>query len=182
MLFLIMVRANKTIRILNREKDLKKMGTSANQLNPENVIRSTRTVFDLDTFSEVELVKTASFSPASTAKEALERLGGDAEKFLSIINTGLKTVAVRSLASDSSIPFHKVNEDDSVGEVWSGTPADMKAVNQLQLVLAKTIFGYDKDAPIESKRKSKEDAMEMIRSSEKMKQGLVTNAAPKVAE
>jgi hypothetical protein len=53
----------------------------------------------------------------------------------------------------------------------------MKAVNLLQLTLAKTVFGYDKDKPVAEKRAAKESAMEMIKSSEQMKQGLVNTAS-----
>lgn len=142
----------------------------------QEVIKSNRTIFDLDKFDEVTLIKTATFTPAATASEALTRLGGDADKFLAIINKGLQRVAVESLAGDQSIPFHVVNEDGEIGDVWNGSPADMKAVNALQLALAKNVFGYEKEKPLEAKRAAKDAAMEMIRTSEAMKNGLKTNA------
>lgn len=135
-----------------------------------------RSVFALETMDEVTLVKVTDFKPVETAKEALERLAGDSKAFLEVINSGLADMTRKSLKDDASIAWMQETDEGSLVP-FTGTVADSKAVNNLQLTLAKTVFGYTKDAPIEEKRKAKEDALEMIRGSEKMIEGLQKNAA-----
>src|SRR5271154_5015368 len=120
----------------------------------------TSTVFDLDSMSEVTLIKNVEFAPVTTTAEALHRVGNDAAKFLAIINSGLRDHVRESAKGDSSIPWMQENEDgDTV--TFAGTPADSKAVNSLVLTLAKTIFGYTKDSTVDQKRAAKESAMTM---------------------
>jgi hypothetical protein len=136
----------------------------------------TSSVFDLDTMDEVSLIKTKDFQPAQDAKEAHQRLGGDAEKFLAVINEGLASFEKKAL-KNSSEPWNVQDEDGaSTGKTFSGTPANSKSVNTLVLTLAKTISGYAKDANVEDKRASKESAIEMIRGNEAMKAGLKRSA------
>ena len=139
-------------------------------------MKAQRSVFALDTMDEVTLVKTADFKEVTTAKEALDRLGNDSAKFLEVINTGLEDMARKSLVGDSNIPWMQEAEDGTLSP-FSGTVADQKQVNNLILTLAKTVFGYSKDKTIEERRAAKDDALEMIKSSDKMKEGLQKNAA-----
>lgn len=135
-----------------------------------------RTVFDLDTMSDVLLIKEVAFSPVTNAQEALHRLGNDSSKLLAVINEGLEAEARRSAVSDNSIPY--VQEDEEGNKTpFAGTPADSKAVNSLVLTLAKTIFGYSKDSSPDQKRASKDKAFEMIKANEAIRAGLKENAA-----
>jgi len=140
-----------------------------------STITVTSSVFDLDKMDEVSLIKSTEFSPATSAQEAMQRLGNDPEKFLAAINEGLLTQAKQSLKNDGT-PWTAIDEEGKPVGPFSGTPANSKSVNTLVLTLAKTIFGYTKDASVEEKRASKESALEMIRGNEAMKAGLKRSA------
>lgn len=135
-----------------------------------------KTLFDLDTMSDVTCTKDVPFEPVTTTAEALARLNGDAAKFIQVINDGLETEARAAARNDSSIPWMVEDEDGDKTE-FSGTPADSKAVNGLVLTLAKTIFGYKKESSSEEKRTAKQSAFEMVKSNEAIRNGLKENAA-----
>jgi hypothetical protein len=137
----------------------------------------TSTVFDLDSMSEVTLIKNVEFAPVANTQEALHRVGNDAAKFLAIINDGLRQHVRESAKSDNSIPWLFEDEESGETTAFAGTPADMKAVNSLKLTLAKTIFGYNKDSDVEQKRAAKESALKMIAGNEDIRKGLKENAA-----
>lgn len=136
-----------------------------------------RTGLDLDSFEEKTLIKEVNFVPVKSAKEAVEKLGGDAEKFLRVINEGLESEARRNAIEDSSIPWLEEDEESEEKTVFSGTLADRKVVNGLILNLAKSLFGYKKEIPTEKKRAAKESAMNLIKGNEQMREGLKQNAA-----
>jgi hypothetical protein len=136
----------------------------------------TSSIFDLDSMSDVTLFKNLEFSPVNSTQEALSAVGGDAKKFLAIINEGLRQHVRESAKSDSTIPWMQEQEEGEPTQ-FTGTPADSKAVNSLVLTLAKTIFGYSKDATSEAKSAAKASAMAMISSNEQIKKGLKENAA-----
>jgi hypothetical protein len=148
-----------------------------NKMNPSvKQEKVTSSVFDLDTMSDVTLFKNLEFSPVNSTQEALAAVGGDAKKFLAIINEGLRQHVRESAKSDSSIPWMQEQEDGEPTQ-FGGTPADTKAVNSLVLTLAKTIFGYSKDSTNEAKASAKASAMQMISTNEQIKKGLKENAA-----
>jgi len=136
----------------------------------------TSSVFDLDTMDEISLIKVKDFTPAQSAKEAMDRLEGNADLFLAVINEGLATQEKRALKNDTT-PWQVLDEDGKPTGPFQGTPANAKAVNGLVLSLAKNVFGYAKEQPIEQKRAAKESALDMIRSNEVMKNGLKRSAA-----
>jgi hypothetical protein len=136
----------------------------------------TSSVFDLDSMSDVMLYKEIEFAPVTSTQEALAKVGNDAAKFLAIINSGLRDHVRESAKSDSNIPWMQEVEDGDPVQ-FAGTPADSKAVNSLVLTLAKTIFGYSKDAPPEKKKAAKESAFSMIAANEDIRKGLKENAA-----
>jgi hypothetical protein len=135
-----------------------------------------RTVFDLDTMDEVTLQKVGTFKPVETTQEALHRLANDAAKFLAVINRGLKSEEQQAMVDNSTIAWQIEDEEGKLSD-FSGTPADSKAVNGLVLNLAKSVFGYSKDATVEVKRGAKESAINMIKSTEAIREGLKRNAA-----
>ena len=135
-----------------------------------------RTIFDLDTMEEVTLVKAVNFEPVGSTQEALVRLGNNANKFLEVINRGLKSEEQASAVSNPSIPW-QIEDEDGELSTFEGTPADNKQVNALVLGLAKTVFGYSKDAGTDKKREAKASAIEMIRSNDQIREGLKKNAA-----
>lgn len=135
-----------------------------------------RTVFDLDAFEEVLLVKEVDFAPVSSTEEALARLGNDAAKFLGIINEGLEA-ETRRLAGDNPNDWRTFGDDGEVNGIFEGTVADSKSVNNLVLTLAKTTFGYSKDASKEVKKAAKQSAMALIAATDVIKEGLRKSAA-----
>jgi len=143
-----------------------------------------RTVFDLDSFEDVYLLKEVPFTPATSVEEALKRLGGDSAKLLEAVNDGLLADAKRVAAHDTSIPWMQdVETEDgkTVREQFSGTIADSKVVNGMVLNLAKSVYGYNKAAAAKDKAgktKAKEQAMAFIAGNEVIKNGLKENALP----
>ncbi len=140
----------------------------------------TATIFDLDVCEEVKLVKPFEFKPVGSTQEALARVGNDSARFLEAVNYGLYQEA-REQEREKANGWHTVDEDGETNGEFKGTMADIKKVNQLQLTLAKTVFGYSKDLDSKAKASAKEAAMNMIKSTDAIRNGLKTSAAISVA-
>jgi hypothetical protein len=139
-----------------------------------------KTVFDLETFEEVTLVKEFEFSPVTSIEDALSRLGNDGEKLLKVLNDGLID-ETRNRVREDNDGWHTFDEEKE-GEIngaFTGKIADQKSVNNLVLTLAKTVFGFTKDMSKDQKRAAKSSAMEMIKSNESIKAGLQKSAVRK---
>lgn len=134
-----------------------------------------KTGIDLNTFDEVLLKKVGKFVPVATLEEAKHRVGGNTEKFISIINEGLEAEAGRALINDTTIPW-QVEDEEGALTPFSGMLADEKLVNGLVLNMAKNIFGYSKEMSKDEKREAKQAARELIKSNDQMKQGLMKYA------
>ena len=135
-----------------------------------------KSVFNLDTFEDVTLFK--EFEPCKapeTVEEATAAVGGDTKKLLSLIHAGLISEQSRVLREDAS--GWSVKGEDGNLAPFSGTIANQDAVNAVVLTLAKTIFGYNKDLPLEARNAAKAAATAMIKSNEQMKEGLKKSAA-----
>jgi hypothetical protein len=161
-------------------KRSKKMNPTEQNTKPEPIVVS-KSVFDLDTFADVTLVKPVDFTAATSTEEALSRLGGDTAKLLSVINEGLLEVRKREVKADASAWMQEVeNEDGTTAlEAFDGTIADQKMVNNLVLNIAKSSFGYNKAAAAKDKAgkaKAKQAAMDFVSSNEVLKNGLKENA------
>jgi hypothetical protein len=142
----------------------------------------TDTVFDLDTFAEVTLVKECpDFNEVESWEEALQRLGNDSKRALAAINRGLIADYRQQIADNPELPWHTFTDEGEKNGEFAGTPAEPKAVNSLVLTLAKTVFGYSKDMAKEVKKAAKESAMEMIRTTDAIKAGLRKSAAKKAS-
>lgn len=152
-------------------------------LNAEGIKKLTRQkgYFDLDTMEDVLLFKQADFKPVTDTAQALERLGNDASRFLAIVNEGLEAEAGRALMADSSIPFLEQDET-GVFTPFAGTTADPATVNPLILNLAK-MFGYpsgQKGPEAKAKKDAaKAQAIELIKNTPAIREGLKTAATPK---
>jgi hypothetical protein len=140
--------------------------------------RVQRSAFDLDSFSEVLLVKEFEFTPVGSTDEALAKLGNDSKRLLEVINNGLKSEIRNEVAEDPD-GWRTFDDEGELNGAFSGTLADMKAVNNLVLTLAKTVFGYSKDLDKDQKRAAKDAAMAMIQNTEAIKAGLKKSAARK---
>lgn len=145
-------------------------------------IKIQNTVFDLEAFEEITLVKSVDFVPAENTAEVLARVGNDAAKMLALLNEGLKEETRRNLRAEKTgwHTFVKDADGEDTGDVngeYTGTPADMTSVNALKLTLAKTVFGYAKSMTPAEKQASKAAAIEMIKSTPAIKAGLQKSAA-----
>ena len=130
---------------------------------------------DLNTFEDVTLVKVGKFVPVTTLEEAKHRVGGNTEKFISIINEGLEAEAGRELKNDTNVPWQVEDEEGNLSP-FSGMLADGKIVGTLILNMAKSIFGYTKESTPDEKKAAKQSAKDLIKNNEVMKNGLVKNA------
>ena len=152
--------------------------------SPTNVkpITISKTVFDLDSKDDVSVMKAGTFTPVATMSEFSERMAGDTDQALKIINVALEMYAKEQLESDNSISWKTQKEDGTAGDDFSGTllsPEKSKQLDATVLNLAKTMFGYP-DSPrggnknlseeeIKSQRatksKAKQEALDFILSS-----------------
>lgn len=139
-----------------------------------------KSIFDLKSFEEVTVKKSVTFTPATTIEQAMASVGNDQAKFLELVNTGLRAEVMGAARRDPA-GWYEVDEDDKVTSTqFSGIAANQKEVNALVLLLAKTVFKYDKSMSPEQKQESKKNAKAMIRSSEAMVNGLRENALKNV--
>lgn len=139
-------------------------------------LRVQRSVFDLDAFEDVTLVKEFEHQEVDSVQEALARVANNQEKLLSIINEGLRAEARRKEAN-SADGWRTFTDEGDVNGIFSGTIADPKAVNALVLTLAKTVFGYSKDMSNDQKRAAKASAESMIKNTQAIRDGLKKSAA-----
>lgn len=143
----------------------------------------TRTIFDLDTFESVKLMKNVpDFVPAENTTEVLTRIGNDHGKMLELLNAGLKAAERAAVEGNNDIPFLTKKLDDDGEETeelipYSGTPANEDKVNALKLTLAKTVFGYNKSMSKDEKKAAKDSAISMIKDTPAIKAGLQKSAA-----
>ena len=148
---------------------------STSQVSPTGKeVRRQRTVLDLDNFQDVTLIKKGTFSPVTTAQEAMQRLGNDTQRFLAVVNDGLEQDFGNQLIQDTNEPWLVEDEDGKV-DVFTGTPADSAKVNALVLNLAKSMENYNKDMTPEEKRAAKAAATETIRTTPRILEGLKKN-------
>ena len=137
-------------------------------------LRRQKQYFDLESMTEVTLVKTGDFVDPKTPEEALARLGNDSAKFLEIIVEGLRAEAGRALMADENVPF-QVSDDEGNLTPFAGTKADPAVVNPLILNLAK-MFGYPSgekgEAARAKKAAAKKKAIELIKNTPEIREGL----------
>lgn len=129
-------------------------------------IRTQSSVFDLDSKDYVTLVKVGTFTPVENTKDALERLGNDANKFLAIVNSGLKSYAIDELR-DSDTPWSQEDEEGGLQPFSGSTISEEKAknLNAIVLNMAK-MNGYAKNLAPEKKREIKAAALSMVLSND----------------
>jgi len=147
----------------------------AKAMDAQQIIKQD-TVTDLTTFEEVILRKVGTFIPVATYAEGLERVKNDTERFIKVINDGLRTEAIAALAKDTSVAWQEYDEETKELKPFTGSPASKKVVNPLVLQLAKTIFKYSKEMKSEEKKAAKDKAREMIRTNPVMVSGLKETA------
>lgn len=136
-----------------------------------------RTIFDLDTMAEVVVSKEHDVAPEITSVEqALALLGHDTKRLFSIIQEGL-TSEIKNKAGNEPDGWFVADDEGDFTVPFVGTRADIKAVNQLVLTLAKTALGWDKSMTKEQKADVKAKAMDAIKTTPLLRDGLKRTAA-----
>lgn len=144
-------------------------------------LRVTRTIFDIESFDSVLLGKDVNTTPVASVDEALSALNGDNAKLVALINVGLAAEA-RKEAYSSNSGWHSF-KDESKGAMselngeYTGTPVSTEGIDKLVLTLAKTVFGYNKDASKEQRAACKQQARDMIKATPAIVEGLKKSAS-----
>lgn len=139
-------------------------------------LRIQQTFFDLNTFDDVTLVKLITFNEPTSMEAALAAVGNDQKALLAVIVEGLKE-RIRAQAKSDQNGWKLTDEDGKPTETaFDGVLADRADVNKTVNVLARTVYGYDKDAPKEAKDAAKEKAMALVRGSDDIRNGLKARA------
>lgn len=155
------------------------MATNATPAPGVESIRIQKTVFDLESFEDVTLVKEVPFSPVAAIDEALARLGNDSAKLLAVVNDGLRS-ELRSTERDNSEGYFLADEDGKPsGETFAGIAADNAKVNAVVLAMAKSVFGLNPSMSKEQKRAAKDSAVNLVRTTPAIVEGLRVSAAAK---
>lgn len=134
-------------------------------------IRVGKTVFDLDSRGEVDVVKVGTFTPVATMHEFTARLGNDSAKILAVVNDGLEAYEREQIAANNELPW-SIEDEEGKLTPFSGTLLSEEKSKQLSanvLSMAKMLFGYAKDMVTgdatknrEAKREAKAKAAEML--------------------
>ena len=129
-------------------------------------ILTQKTGFDLESKSDVLVVKIGSLAPITSMQDFVSRLGNDSQTILKVINDGMEAYEAERLRADSSVPWQTEEEDENgetvltpfEGNLISEENGKKLAVNVLNI--AKLMFGYPasklpKDAPASVKSETK---------------------------
>jgi len=147
---------------------------------------TTKSFFDLDSFTDLTLVKNWQFTPVKDTTEALARLGNDSSKFLSIINEGLMAEQNRQVRDSNGDWKQKDDEGNLTDPPSTFTPVDRDDYNALVRQLAISVFGYTVGRDLDDATKAKnnaarEAAKSMIKSTEVIRDGLKKQMAARQA-
>lgn len=174
-----------TIRVVTNETAILDKRQRKNKMNPNTPVaeplRPQATLFDLDTMEEVLLYKEVEFSDVTTSEEALARLGNDTAKLLEVINRGLRSEIASEAKKNPSIPWMQEDEKGNLVP-FSGTLVNAKDVNTFALNMAKSIFGYSKEMPIEKRREAKQNALNVIKNTEVIRENFKKQATANAGE
>jgi hypothetical protein len=157
-----------TLKEQRKGKKEKTMTPTAQQ-----TMKVQRTVFDLQAFDDVKLIKEVPMPKKPEEIEEALNILGSKEKLLDVIYKGL-VAETRDAAGQDMEGFKIVGEDGEAGEVYSGKFADEekgKLINAAILSLAK-MQGYEKSLSKEKKAELKAKATEFLRSNPAMLQSI----------
>lgn len=137
-------------------------------------ILTTKRVFNLDTFETEVVGRESAFTPAGSMQEVLERIGGSNEVLLQMLNDALIEKERETLrnAEGEWRTFKEGSQTDLNG-VFEGTIVDESSVYDLRNTLSRSMFGYDPKDPKEVKQAKKQKAMDFIKNTPAVRDGLV---------
>lgn len=148
----------------------------------DKTLRVQKQVFDISEFENVTLAKEVPFTPVASVTDALKALGNDNAKLLEVINAGLESEVRENARMNSEGWRTFIEGTKDLNGPFEGTAADKDDVDANVLTLAKTLYGYNKDLTKEAKRAAKDKAMELIKTTPAIRDGLVANALAKSKE
>lgn len=152
--------------------------STPNPGTPATVL-TTKAGTDLATFDDVKMYKRIpKVAPITSVNQALELIGGDATKLMSLLTNAVQAHSIEAARIDPA--GWKVMDEDGkeTEEAFTGQLAIPEVVNPYVLFFAKNEFGFDKsDATPDSRRKAKEDAREYIRTNEVLLNSLKKKSA-----
>ena len=140
------------------------MASQATNPTPTETIPVQRTMTKMADFSEVTLKKERTFTRPQTSQEVLALINNDAQLYMRILIDGLKAHLRRQLAADSTIPWHVLDEDGSMGAEFNEEVVESSIVNNLVNTFAK-LNGYSADLPKDKKKELKDKAREFVRKN-----------------
>lgn len=129
-------------------------------------VLTTKAGTDLATFDDVKMYKRIpKVAPITSVNQALELIGGDTNKLMSLLTAAVQSDVVEA-ARSSNDGWKVIDENGKETETeYSGQLAHPDAVNPMVLFFAKNNFGFDKpNATADERRAAKEQAREMIKS------------------
>lgn len=140
-------------------------------------IETRKSGLDLDSRSDVTLIKVAPWTPPTSMEDFVGRLQNNADLILKICTNGLKEYDQEQLAANSSIPWFQLNEEDEIitdenkqPVVFSGTLLIGDKAKQFAatvLNLAKMMFGYPADKLAKGASKAEQDANRLAKQTAK---------------
>ena len=135
------------------------------------------TVIDLETFEEVTVRKEGQFVPAADVSQALARLGNDSAKHLKALNEFLKAEVRRTLG-ESAGGWYLLDENGKMtDQSFTGIQGDKLKYNAFVLNMAKMVAGYHKDMTPEQKEAARQAAIETIKATPVIWDGMKKNCA-----
>lgn len=140
-----------------------------------------RGIFDLNTMEDVTCYKVIDFTEVTTAEEALARLGNDSERFLEVINRGLRAELSNDATANPELPW-MIKDENGNFLPFEGTAADQTTVNNLILTMAKGMFGYSKDITLDARKAAKQSAMDIIKNTPAIRENLKKQAQAALAK
>lgn len=164
-------------------KEKEKMSTITVVPSPgieKSLIRKTVMTADLD---DVLIGREFSFTPISTPEEASARIGGDPDKFLKVLNAGLRTLE-RESAGEAKDGWFIFGEDGKLSDkVASGESAgDPQAINALINNFAKVSTPNWADLKAPQKNDVRDRVRGILKSNPAMLEMLKASAAAPTAE
>lgn len=150
---------------------------NANDASGARQIEISRSIFDLDSKTDVSLRKIGTFTPVANMQEFVDRLSNNSERILEIVNEGLEEYSRKQLLSDSASPWLTVNDDGEIAldeakqpVPFAGTPLPeekAKSFAATVLNLAKMMFGYPDAKLPKGATKEQQEANRALKSTAK---------------
>jgi hypothetical protein len=148
-------------------------------MTPQETVKTTKSGTDLETFSDVNLIKyVPKVAPVTSLHDFMARIGNDEKVGFELMTNALqaKTVEAARTSDDGWLSI----DDDGKESAYSGTLVDSKVLNPFVLALArinptqvirngkKTEITWDEAKDADEKRAIKQNVVEFIRGDDRL--------------